>query len=123
MSYGSSISFKNNLPHPLFIPFILENLTHIQKQRSVQLTPNIQPASTIITPFLFHIFEESSAVFFTIVPVLNCFLCHLSCSSVFCISCKMAIRSKKLDKFRLHFWLIASHEEADNVGCLGLSDG
>lgn len=79
VSYDSSISFKNNLPHPLFIPFILENLIHMQKQRSVQWTPNIHPTSTITTPFLF---EESSAIFLHNIPCskfVSCGVIYLVC--------------------------------------------
>lgn len=123
VSYGSLIFFKNNLPHSLFIPFILETLIHIQKQRWIQWTPNIHPLSTITTLPFFIFFKNLVQFSYTISHVLNLFLMVsiylVPLPPVSPVNWQLGLQSLK--KFRLHFWLIASYE-AHNVGCLSLSD-
>lgn len=90
-------------------------------------TMNSQYSSSINNyhPSLFFIFFKNLVQFsYTISHVLNLFLMVsiylVPLPPVSPVNWQLGLQSLK--KFRLHFWLIASYEEAHNVGCLSLSD-
>lgn len=109
------ISFKNNPTHLILVFHYGEFHICTKAENSTMNSQYTSSFNNCHPSLLHHIFLKNPVQFsYTISHILNFSRCQLSCSSASCMSCKLAIRSKKLDKL-LYFWLVISPEEAHDV--------
>lgn len=111
-NYYHPFSFSSSLKNPVQCCFFW-----LQRPACSILVPQLNSGSNVCPPqwdggLTTGPPEVPAVQFPKYATFWTCFLwCLLSCSFASCISCKLAIRSKKLDKFRLYFWLITLHVE------------
>lgn len=110
VSNGSLVSsFKNKPPLPCFIPFIWKfSYIHKSRERYNKLTVDSDSLNNFQSPLFHHnniLKKNPGQLSYTIFHVLDLFLVvSFICSSASCISCNLAMRSKKLNKIQVeHF--------------------